>query len=85
MRRIIMDDHFVAFAVGQLEHAEKLRSLPPVHDHGGAVVEFRHGWLARLAVRLGHALTAAGQRLSARQAVNPLPTFTTARSFKSRA
>jgi hypothetical protein len=80
-----MDDHLVAFMVGQLEHAEKLRSLPPVHDHSGAVVEFRHGWLARLIMALGRVLTAAGQRLSARQASNPLPTFTTARSARPRA
>lgn len=80
-----MDDHFIAFAVGQLEHAEKLRSLPPVHDHGGAVVEYRHGWLARLAGRLGRILTAVGQRLSARKPVNPMPTFTTARELKPRA
>jgi hypothetical protein len=80
-----MDDHFVAFTVGQLEHAEKLRSLPPVHDHSGAVVEFRHGWLGRLAVRLGRVLTAAGQRLTARRPANPIPTFTTARGLRPRA
>lgn len=80
-----MNNHFVTLTVGQLEHEEKLRSLPPVHDHSGAVIEFRQGWLARLTMRLGHALTAAGQHLSARQRVNPLPTFTTARSIKPRA
>jgi hypothetical protein len=40
-----MDDHLVAFMVGQLEHAEKLRSLPPVHDTAAQSLSFvTGGW-----------------------------------------
>jgi hypothetical protein len=73
-----MDSH-VAMMVGKLRQEELLRSLPPVHDHGGVVVEFRHGWAARWVIRFGHLLTRFGQRLSQREASNPMPTFTVAR------